>query len=154
MRYIFLPKGFVRPLADKGSNITVFDGRTGSGKSKKMKANVLTERGRHLFVVPRKQSIIECEGDLKDARQGARLIYPVLPFVRDDGKRYAAKITKEITDCAAKYVRETDHCCLIRWMAPQAGRTADQRKSKRTALLSRDVAGAGKAVFDQSSDRA
>ena len=113
MRYMSAKKEFVRPSSGEGPDIIVFDGRTGSGKSKAMKENVLTVKGRHLFVVPRKQSIDECEGDLKAARDMARLIYRIVPFSRDEHKRYTAKITKEITDCAAKYRRETDHCCLI-----------------------------------------
>ena len=107
---------FVRSLllAPKGiMKITNYHGRTGAGKSTQMKKNIVQHKGRHLLVVPRKTSIQECHDDLLRSRTDLGLNLPILKFLREDRKRYDTKISKEITDCAAKYVNEDDHCCLI-----------------------------------------
>ena len=107
---------FVRPLLRAMTGImkiTNYHGRTGSGKSKQMKENIVRRRGRHLLVVPRKTSIQECYDDLLRLRTALHLDFPIRRFLREDRKRYDTKISKEITDCAAKYLHEDDHCCLI-----------------------------------------
>ena len=88
-------------------------GRTGAGKSTKMLANIIEHEGRHLLVVSRKNSIQQCYDDLIASRNKAGLNFPIIKFLRETWKRSDVKISKAITDKAAEFPHETDHCCLI-----------------------------------------
>lgn len=91
----------------------VHSGRTGSGKSKKMKANIVAVVGRHLLVVPRKMSIDECTRDLKELCEEQGISMDIFAFRREARKNQRTKIAKEISDKASKYQDETEHVCLI-----------------------------------------
>ena len=57
----------VRPLPFARKEIMIIrvhHGRTGAGKSRAMKRSIITRRGCHVLVVPRKNSINECYDDL------------------------------------------------------------------------------------------
>ncbi len=78
-----------------------------------MLANIVEQKGRHLLVVSRKNSIQQCYDDLIKARNKAGLDFPIVKFLRETWKRSDVRISKAITDKAAEFPHETDHCCLI-----------------------------------------
>ena len=88
-------------------------GRTGAGKSKKLKTSIISFAGRHLLVVPRRRSVAECYNDLMTAKVATSANIRIHPFSSKEGTKRKTKIVKQISDCAASYTNEDDHCVLI-----------------------------------------
>ncbi len=93
--------------------ISVYHGRTGAGKSQKLKKSIIGKVGRHLLVVPRRRSVDECYVDLSKVRAQLSTGIKIHKFKSADGKKQKAKIAKQIEDCVASYESEDEHCVII-----------------------------------------